>query len=329
MACSPSSARRGGNGPQHGALGVDALAVAGVAAADQFVDEAAVVLDRVEVARAAQQQRVLDGALEMAVGGLDHPILMGQPAVVAAGCHTVMAAQAGIPGGPVLLDLRGEIVEGGREAVAAVLARRAAEGPERVLHPGGQGYEALAAEHDIGVLEAAEGEAEVVEAVRQRRSRHRHADVRHVGEVGEAEPARLVGLAEDHLPLRPVQRPPLANAPLERPPHPGAQLGMPAHQLLEDGDRPQARARLQHGNDLGVEDDGQGIGPPSLARRALLGGQARVLRNAVAGGGAEPRPGGGNRDRVGRSVLHEEPHLVIGHMAAGHERSSEAEKAPA
>ena len=48
--------------PQHGALGVDALAVAGVAAADQFVDEAAVVLDRVEVARAAQQQRVLDGA---------------------------------------------------------------------------------------------------------------------------------------------------------------------------------------------------------------------------------------------------------------------------
>ena len=53
--------------PQHGALGVDALAVAGVAAADQRVDEGAVVGDRVEVARAAQQQRVLDGALEMAV----------------------------------------------------------------------------------------------------------------------------------------------------------------------------------------------------------------------------------------------------------------------
>jgi hypothetical protein len=27
-------------------------------------------------------------------------------------------------------------------------------------------------------------------------------------------------------------------------------------------------------------------------------------------------------------MLHEEPHLVIGHVAAGHERSSKAEKAP-
>ena len=138
-----------------------------------------------------------------------------------------------------------------------------------------------------------------------------------------------MGLAEDHLPLRPVQRPPLADAPLQRPPDPGAQLGMPAHQLLEDGDGPQARARLQHRDDLGVEDGRQGIGPPPLARRALLGGQARVLRDAVAGGGAEPGAGGGDRDRVGRSVLHEEPHLVIGHVAAGHERSSEAEKTPA
>jgi hypothetical protein len=57
--------------------------------------------------------------------------------------------------------------------------------------------------------------------------------------------------------------------------------------------------------------------------------QARVLRDAIAGGGAEPGAGGGDGDRVGCSVLHEEPHLVIGHVAAGHERSSEAEKAPA
>jgi hypothetical protein len=40
-------------------------------------------------------------------------------------------------------------------------------------------------------------------------------------------------------------------------------------------------------------------------------------------------PAGGGGDRVGRSVLHEEPHLVIGHMAAEHERFSKAEKAPA
>ena len=67
---------------------------------------------------------------------------------------------------------------------------------------------------------------------------------------------------------------------------------------------------------------------PPLARRALLGGQARVRLDAVAGGGTEPGAGGGHRDRVGGSMLHEEPHLVIGHMAAGHERSSETEKTP-
>ena len=97
-----------------------------------------------------------------------------------------------------------------------------------------------------------------------------------------------------------VQRAPLADAPLQRPPDPGAELGMPAQQLLEDGDRPQARARLQHRHDLGVEDVGQRIGPPPLARRALLRGRSRVLRDAVAGGGAEPGAGGGDGDRVGR-----------------------------
>jgi hypothetical protein len=119
-----------------------------------------------------------------------------------------------------------------------MLARRAAERPERFLQPGRQRHEALAAEHDLGMLEAAERQAEVVEPVRQRLARHRDAGFGHVGEVGQAHPAGLVRLAEDHLPLRPVQRPPLPDAPLERPPDPGAELGVPAHQLLEDGDGP-------------------------------------------------------------------------------------------
>jgi hypothetical protein len=240
-----------------------------------------------------------------------------------------MGAEGGVSGGPVLLGLGGQVAERGRQAIAAMLTRHPAERPERVLQPGGQRHEAFAAEHDKGVLEAAERQAEVVEPVRQRLARHRHADTGHVGEVGQAHPAGLVGLAEDDLPLRAVQRTPLADAPLERPPDPGAKLGMPAHQLLENGDGPQAGARLQQGDDLGVEDVRQGIGPPSLARRALLRRRSRVLRDAVAGGGAEPGASGGNGNRVGRSMLHEEPHLVIGHMAAGHACSSEAEKAPA
>ena len=51
-----------------------------------------------------------------------------------------------------------------------MLARDAAEGPERVLEVLGQRGEALAAEHDGGVLPAAVGQDEVVEPVRERRA---------------------------------------------------------------------------------------------------------------------------------------------------------------
>jgi hypothetical protein len=329
MTSSPSSARRFGKGLECGPLGVDAPAVASVAAADQRVDEAAVVGERVEVARAAQQQRVSESALEMTVGGLDRAVLVGDAAVVAAGGHAVVIAERGVADGPVLFDLRCEVAERRRETVAAVLARCAAEGPERVLQPGRQRHEALAAEHDMGMLKAAEGEAEVVEPVRQRGAGHGDAEVAEVGEVGQPEPPGLVNLAEHHLALGAVQRPPSADAPLQRPPDPGAEIGMPAQQLLEDGHRPQARAGLEHRNDLGVEDLRQRIGPSPPARRALLRGWTRVLLDAVAGGRAEPGAGGGDGNRGGHAMLHEEPHLVIGHMAAGHAGSSEAGKAPA
>ncbi len=118
------------------------------------------------------------------------------------------------------------------------------------------------------------------------------------------------------------------DAPLQRPPDAGSQIGMPTHQLIEDRDGPQTGTRLQHRDDLGLEDLRQGIGPPSLARCPLLGGRARVLRDAIAGGRAEPGARRGDGDRGVRAMLHEEPHLVIGHVAAGHERSSDAEKAP-
>src|SRR3712207_7179849 len=55
------------------------------------------------------------------------------------------------------------------EAVGAVLGRRPAEAPQRVLQAGGQGGEALPAEHRLGILPARAGQGEVVEPVRQRR----------------------------------------------------------------------------------------------------------------------------------------------------------------
>ena len=64
--------------------------------------------------------------------------------------------------------------------------------------------------------------------VRQRFAGHRDAEVGHVGEIRQALPVRLMGLAE-HLPFRAVQRAPFADAPLQRPPESRTEFGMPAH----------------------------------------------------------------------------------------------------
>ena len=69
----------------------------------------------------------------------------------------------------------------------------------RLVGPGGQRDEALAAEHDMGVFETAEGKAEVVKPVRQRRARHGNAEARQVGEIRQSLSARLMRLAEHHL----------------------------------------------------------------------------------------------------------------------------------
>ena len=226
-------------------------AVAGVAATDQQVDEGAVVCDAFEVARAPEQQRVLERALEMAVRRLDRAVLMGETAVVAAGSHAVVGAESSVALGPVLLDRRREVAERGRKAVGAMLARGAAEGPERVLQAGGERDEALALQHDMGVLEAAEGEPKMVEPVGQRRTRHGNAGRAHLGEIRQAYPARLVDLAEHHLALGAMERAPLADTTLQRAPDPDAEFGMPAQQFLEHGDGPQAGTRLQHGDVCG------------------------------------------------------------------------------
>ena len=180
----------------------------------------------------------------------------------------------------------------------------------------------------MDVLEAAEGQAEVVEPVRERRSRHGDAEPARVGEVRQPEPPRLVALAEDDLPLGAMQRPPGADAPLERAAHTRPEIGVATHELLEDRHRPQPRHGLEHRHDLVVEHALERVGAPPAARDALGRGRARILRDPVARGRAEPRLRGGHGDRVGRTMRHEEPHLVIGHVAAGHGALLTMEKAP-
>ena len=305
-------------GLQDGPLAVDALGVAGVAAADELVDEGTIGGKIGERGAGAQQERVGDRPLEVAVRALHRAVLVGEAGVVAGRRHAVMGAQRLVAAGQVVFGLPVEVAESGREAVGAVLARGAAERPERVLQAFGERHEALPTQHDVGVLEARVGEPEVVEPVIEGLAGHADAEVGRVGKVRERGPARLVDLAEDDVLVGSVDGSPGTDAPLERAADAGAEVGVAAQDLLEDRHRSQAGGRLEQGHDLGLEEVTERIGPTPAALALLHGGQARVAGEAVAGGGAEGRLGGGNRDGVGAAVVHEEPHLAIGHVAAGH-----------
>ena len=152
----------------------------------------------------------------------------------------------------------------------------------------------------------------------QRDARDSDAEIRHVGEVGQPGAARLVGLAEDDVLLGPVHGAPSADAALQGPTDAVPEFGMSLADLREHSDRAQAGRGLQHGHHLRLEHVGEGIRAPAAAGGRTHGGQARVLGDPVAGRPAHRRLGGRDGHGVGLTVLHEEPHLVIGHVAARH-----------
>jgi len=73
-----------------------------------------------------------------------------------------MGAEVLVPPGQFVPRIAVEITEVGRQAVGPILPRCAAERPQGILHPFGQCDEALATEHDMGVLEPAIAQPEVI-----------------------------------------------------------------------------------------------------------------------------------------------------------------------
>ncbi len=157
----------------------------------------------------------------------------------------------------------------------------------------------------MGVLPAAEGQAQMVEPVIEWRAGDADAAIAHVGKVGQPQPARRMLLPEDDVLFGTVQRPPGADAPLQRAPDAGADLGVAAADLVKNGDRPQARGALEQRHHLAVPNRSQRISPPALARHFLLRREAGVLFDAIGGGGAEPGLGRGDDRRLGLAQTHE------------------------
>ena len=131
-----------------------------------------------------------------------------------------------------------------------------------------------------------------------------------------------MGLAKDNLPLGPMQRPPAPDPPLQCPAvaHPVA-IGMTPFQLLENGDRPQARHGLEQRQDVQGPDGVQRTrwGRPSRAACQLLRRQPRVPVDASRGALAEPGLGGGHGLRVRLSVVHVNSHLLVGDPSSRHD----------
>src|SRR5260221_3850434 len=83
-------------------LDCDRRAPARVLARDEVLEEGLVGDEIVEVARAAQQKRLLEPGLEMAVCGLDRAVLVADAGIVAGRLHAVVAAALRLAWPPVL-----------------------------------------------------------------------------------------------------------------------------------------------------------------------------------------------------------------------------------
>jgi hypothetical protein len=197
-----------------------------------------------------------------------------------------------------------------------VLVRHAAQCPQRVLQAFGQRHKTLAAEHDMGMLEARECQPEVVEPVVERFTRDRDAEFAHGGEVGQTHPARRVLLAEDHISVGTVESPPSSDAALQGSAHSQGDPGISTANLLEDGHRADAGCGLQHRHDIAVPHPGKRVGTAASTRLLLLRRQPRIGFDPIGGGGAEPGLRGGDGRDIALTGLHVQPRLAVGDVSA-------------
>jgi hypothetical protein len=133
----------------------------------------------------------------------------------------------------------------------------------------------------------------------------------------QAHPARRVLLAEDHVALGAIERPPLRDTTLQRTAHGRPDLGVTTAELLEDRHRAQAGSSLQHRHNLGFPHAGERVGTSAGAGLCLLRRQPRIGFDPIHGGGAETglRRSGGRGIDVAKT--HVQPHLVVGDGEAG------------
>ena len=136
---------RFGQGLQRRHLFGEAVGPARIPRGHDLLQERPVLLAAGEFATAAEEQRLIDGGLEVSVRRLGVAVLVRLPCVDPLAGHAVVGQQVAIPG----LEFAGrrEVVHGGGQTVAAVPPRHAAQFPHRILQAVGQRLERLRRTH--------------------------------------------------------------------------------------------------------------------------------------------------------------------------------------
>src|SRR5271166_2306084 len=111
----------------------------GVVTVADAVDKGAVGFKADEISALPPPEPLVEADLDMAVGRLDAPVLIGHARIITGRLHAVMPAQLVITLGEIELCVAVEIFEGGRQRVGPMLPWDASELPKRILQPLGDG----------------------------------------------------------------------------------------------------------------------------------------------------------------------------------------------
>src|SRR5271166_3836517 len=121
------------------ALDRDERRATGVVTVADAVDKGAVGFKADEISALPPPEPLVEADLDMAVGRLDAPVLIGHARIITGRLHAVMPAQLVITLGEIELCVAVEIFEGGRQRVGPMLPWDASELPKRILQPLGDG----------------------------------------------------------------------------------------------------------------------------------------------------------------------------------------------
>ncbi len=197
---------------QHGRFLKKTLLSLGIALSHELAKKRLIVAPTGESAASPQHQGLVDGPFEPVMTLLDVAVLVGFARLDRLGFEAVMHEQC-------LISSREQFririsVHGGAHAIGAVPPRNSSQFPQGVLQAFAEALEALG-EADRGGLPVGIREHKVIHQMIERLTGDRDVKFGHMSEITLGEPARLVGLREEHLLGRAFEGAPLFDPALQ------------------------------------------------------------------------------------------------------------------